>query len=84
MNPSDRKAQEVIEFIDLRIKELDSASDINQINSIGRHIELTLNTDLSYLPELFYFYKFREKTDNFELAASKDIDALKIIIGLLI
>ena len=83
MNPSDRKAQEVIEFIDLRIKELDSASDINQINSIGRHIELTLNTDLSYLPELFYFYKFREKTDNFELAASKDIDALKIIIGLL-
>ncbi len=77
------KFSKIIDFIDLRIKELKNAKDINQINSIRVHIKINLEADLSEIPEVFYFYIFREKTDNFEIAASKDIETLGIIINLL-
>ena len=50
------KVSKIIDFIDLRIKELISAKDINQINSIRGHIKINLEADLSEIPEIIYFF----------------------------
>lgn len=75
--------EKIIDFIDSRLSELDQLKNPGDLKNIEGFIEINLKADLSLLPELIYFYKFRKITENFEIDLQNDINTLVLIKNLL-
>jgi len=73
----------IIDFINCRLSELDQVKNPTDLKTIEGFIEINLKADLRLLPELIYFYKFREITENFEIDLQNEINILILIKSLL-
>jgi len=73
----------IIDFIDCRLLELRQVKNPADFKTVKTFIEINLKADLTLLPEIIYFYKFKEFADNFEVDLKTEIDTLLLIRKLL-